>query len=189
MGEFDFALKASELLENSDSDSGISGEKQPINQETNVRPNDTGTDYVLTDVVDATTRVSDILHANDKHCGVQLNGLSKSIPINRPGSNSTIPKFKRIIINSVGEKRLLHSSLAKPYFSAFYPQSVNSGVGHNLAVPNVLQPLEHSGVTVKTVPSSVTPSFESSNTSPGSSVNSPTKSSMDCRCKFYAGYG
>ncbi|CAH8471003.1 unnamed protein product [Schistosoma mattheei] len=101
MGEFDFALKASELLENSDSDSGISvaGEKQPINQETNVRPNDT---------------------------------------------------------------------------------SVNSGVGHNLAVPSVLQPSEHSGVTVKTVPSSVTPSFESSNTSPGS-VNSPTKSSMDCR--------
>ncbi|CAH8480076.1 unnamed protein product [Schistosoma haematobium] len=183
MGEFDFALKASELLENSDSDSGISvaGEKQPINQETNVRPNDTGTDYVLTDVVDATTRVSDILHANDKRCGVQVNGLSKSILINKPGSNSTIPKFKRIIINSVGEKRLLHSSLVKPYFSAFYPQSVNSGVGHNLAVPNVLQPSEHSGVTVKTVPSSVTPSFESSNTSPGSSVNSPTKSSMDCR--------
>ncbi|XP_018649066.1 hypothetical protein Smp_148000 [Schistosoma mansoni] len=173
MGEFDIALKASELLENSDSDSGISvaGEKQSINQETNVRPSNTGADYVLTDAVDAKTHVSDILHASNKYCGNQVMSSSESVPVNIPSSNPTIPKFKRIIVNSVGERRLLHNSSL----------NVNSGVGHNLPISGVLQQSEHFGVPVKTMPSCITPLFESPNTSLGSSANSPTKSGMDCR--------
>nr|AAX24697.1 unknown [Schistosoma japonicum] len=67
IGEIDFASKALELLENSDSDSGISvtGEKQSPCLQTNVHC--TPADCVLTDIVGpATNHVTNILDTDKK---------------------------------------------------------------------------------------------------------------------------
>ncbi|CAH8460130.1 unnamed protein product [Schistosoma turkestanicum] len=166
--ELDFASKASELLENSDSDSGISvtGEKQS-KQEINVPLSDTVSGCTLTNVVGvARNNVSSNLHTSNKYSLDQVNGLSESVSVKIPISNSASAKFKRVIINPVGEK-------------TFYFQNVNPIVGCSLRVPAVQQSLNHSGVPVKVVPSGIHSPFDSPNLSPGVSLNSPFKRNVD----------
>ncbi|KAH8850774.1 Cyclic AMP dependent transcription factor ATF 6 [Schistosoma japonicum] len=174
IGEIDFASKALELLENSDSDSGISvtGEKQSPCLQTNVHC--TPADCVLTDIVGpATNHVTNILDTDKKSVAQHGKGYLEGKTVKIQCSSHTIPKFKRIIIKSVGGKRLLDES----------SMGASSSVCCSLPVAGVAQSSRKSALPLKIVPSINDSSIQSPTMSSGSSEDSLVKSSTDY-CSF-----
>ncbi|CAH8462321.1 unnamed protein product [Heterobilharzia americana] len=177
VGELDFASKASELLENSDSDSGISvaGEKHMQQLEVDAQPNCTDTDRVLTDVVGSSKHFTpNVLFKNDGCAKYQaLNDFKETSGgtfVKISSSNPSIPKFKRITVNVLGGKRLLCNS-----------STISSGIDCSVPVTGVIPTTsKYLGIPVKLSPDSPS-SIQSSNFSPSSSTSSPIKPDLNRR--------
>ncbi|CAH8827930.1 unnamed protein product [Trichobilharzia szidati] len=179
VGELDFASKASELLENSDSDSGISvaGEKQLQQLEDNGQRNYAVSDYVLTDVVGSAAEIThSILQTNNGSSGYEMLINTKGTPggglIQTSSPNVSPPKFKQVTVSTVGGKNLPCNP----------PLRLNLNGGGSVPMTGAFRgSLKLSSTPVKLSAGNITSFTRFPNVSSGSSTSSPVKLDSECR--------
>nr|CAH8825432.1 unnamed protein product [Trichobilharzia regenti] len=178
VGELDFATKASELLENSDSDSGISvGEKQLQQLEDNGQRNCAASDCVLTDVVGSAVEITtSVLKTNNGISGYEMLTNAKGTPggglMKTSSPNVSLPKFKQVTVSAVGGKNLSCNTPLR--------QTLNGGSSVPLTGA-IRGSLKLTSTPVKLSAGNITSFTRFPNVSSGSSTSSPVKLDSEYR--------